>query len=124
MPKSEQDANSCIFWDGCSKNWHRLMTVPRKTRGGGRRRTEICEDVTYPIIPLKSFMGAQLHKVFLQKYIIDLANSTFGGVTEVNSFFCRAVWQEIVLKYHESCSYPTTIPSNLRNKLLFCKHKV
>lgn len=40
-PKSEQDANSYIFWDGCGKNWHRLMTVPRKTSGGGRRRTEI-----------------------------------------------------------------------------------
>ena len=40
-PKSEQDSNSCIFWDGCGKNWHRLMTVPRKTSGGGRRRTEI-----------------------------------------------------------------------------------
>ena len=46
-PKSEQDANPCIFWDGCDKTWHRhrLMTVPRKTSGGGRRRTEICEEV-------------------------------------------------------------------------------
>ena len=32
-------AFSFIFWDGCDKNWHRhrLMTVPRETRGGGRR---------------------------------------------------------------------------------------
>ena len=40
-------ANPSIFRHGCGKTWHchRLMTVPRKTSGGGRRRTEICEEV-------------------------------------------------------------------------------
>jgi len=47
MPNSEQDANPSLFRHGCGKTWHchRLMTVPRKTSGGGRRRTEICEEV-------------------------------------------------------------------------------
>ena len=47
MPNSEQDPNPSLFRHGCGKTWHchRLMTVPRKTSGGGRRRTEICEEV-------------------------------------------------------------------------------